>query len=103
VKLPKPSALAEMMAAEFAEKEFGVRGEMLPPNPQIFPAVTVGWRPPPPDWEQERIERLAAEQERERQERAKIVEQELARIAPEDQEPEATPKKRGWQRQKATP
>ena len=92
-------AVAELMKAEYQDRVFGVHGHMLP-VPVPVPPRPVPPRFPPPDWEEERIERLQREAAEKRARLDQEVAAELAKITDDSEEPERYPaqprKRRGW-------
>ena len=94
-------ALAEMLAADGELDRIldgrGLTFESVPaPALQPPPPLYI----PPPDWEEERIERLQREAAEERARLEQEVAAELAKITDDSEEPERYParprKRRGW-------
>ena len=93
---PISPAVAEMLDRDGVLDEIlsgrGLRFDNPPPplpEPQPFHI-------PPPDWHEEERERLARERQLKEQERAGILEEELAKLTDDQADPEPIPKRRGW-------
>jgi hypothetical protein len=73
--------LRELLAAEHDRGYVWQRGELANPQPQPAPPATRPLVIEPPDWEQEAAERAQREHQPQKEERNRIVAEELARPA----------------------